>query len=66
MQELMVNLQSYVNKMTIVLAVDETTISDPHRQCDDIAESLELIKGVVTERGLCQLAVKPRRLMVVL
>ncbi|KAL5571420.1 hypothetical protein UlMin_021017 [Ulmus minor] len=50
--ELMVSLQSYANKMTIVLAVDENTIPDPHLLCDDIAESLNLVKNVVIEKGL--------------
>ena len=48
----MVSLQSYANKMTIVLAVDENTIPDPHLLCDDIAESLNLVKNVVIEKGL--------------
>ena len=51
----MVNFQSYVNKMTMVLSVDETTISDPLQLCDDIAESLKLIKDVVIERGLANI-----------
>ncbi|EXC04169.1 O-acyltransferase WSD1 [Morus notabilis] len=53
--ELMVNFQSYVNKMTMVLSVDETTIPDPLQLCDDIAESLKLIKDVVIERGLANI-----------
>lgn len=43
----MINFQSYVNKMTIVLSVDEGTIPDPHQLCDDIEESLRLIKNAV-------------------
>ncbi|XP_062091402.1 wax ester synthase/diacylglycerol acyltransferase 11-like [Humulus lupulus] len=50
--ELMVNFQSYVNKMTIVLSVDEATIPDPHQLCDDIVESLILMKNAVIEKGL--------------
>ncbi|XWS46233.1 hypothetical protein CRYUN_Cryun14cG0046900 [Craigia yunnanensis] len=49
---LMINFQSYVNKMTIVLSVDEGTISNPHQLCDDIVESLKLIKDAVLTRGL--------------
>ncbi|XP_056174398.1 wax ester synthase/diacylglycerol acyltransferase 11-like [Syzygium oleosum] len=47
---LMVNFQSYVNKMTFVLSVDEGTIPDPHRLCDDIVKALELTKDAVLER----------------
>ncbi|PON51360.1 O-acyltransferase WSD1, C-terminal [Parasponia andersonii] len=51
--ELMVNnFQSYMDKVTIVLSVDEATIPDPHQLCDDIAESLKRIKNAVIERGL--------------
>ncbi|KAF4384564.1 wax ester synthase/diacylglycerol acyltransferase 11 [Cannabis sativa] len=50
--ELMVNFQSYVNKMTIVLSVDEATIPDPHRLCDDIVESLKLMKDALLQKGL--------------
>ncbi|PON98009.1 O-acyltransferase WSD1, C-terminal [Trema orientale] len=50
--ELMVHFQSYVDKMSIVLSVDEATIPDPHQLCDDIAESLKLNKNAVLERGL--------------
>lgn len=43
-QALTVHYQSYMNKMEIVLAVDESLIPDPHRLLDDLAESLQLIK----------------------
>uniref|UniRef100_A0A7N0U0U7 Diacylglycerol O-acyltransferase n=1 Tax=Kalanchoe fedtschenkoi TaxID=63787 RepID=A0A7N0U0U7_KALFE len=46
-QGLMINFQSYVNKMTMVLSVDETTVPDPDKLCDDIEESLELVKKAV-------------------
>lgn len=52
LQGLMINFQSYVNKMTIVLSVDEATIPDSHQLCDDIVESLSLIKDAVLSRGL--------------
>ncbi|KAI3416771.1 Diacylglycerol O-acyltransferase, partial [Psidium guajava] len=48
---LMVNFQSYVNKMTFVVSADEGTIPDPHRLCDDIVKALELAKDAVLERG---------------
>ncbi|KAJ8440651.1 hypothetical protein Cgig2_031068 [Carnegiea gigantea] len=49
---LMINFQSYVNKMTIVLSVDEDAIPDPHQLCDDIAECLKLVKNAVISQGL--------------
>ncbi|KAK8630926.1 hypothetical protein V6N13_079697 [Hibiscus sabdariffa] len=49
---LMINFQSYVNKMMIVLSVDEGTIPNPHRLCEDMVESLRLIKDAVVTRGL--------------
>ncbi|KAJ7962577.1 O-acyltransferase WSD1-like [Quillaja saponaria] len=52
LHSLVVMFQSYINKMTIVLSVDEGTIPDPHRLCDDIVESLKLVKDAVVERGL--------------
>ncbi|KAI3902890.1 hypothetical protein MKX01_040117 [Papaver californicum] len=45
-----INYQSYVNKMTIVLAVDEKAVPDPHRLCDDLEESLKLIKDAVSAK----------------
>lgn len=48
----MINFQSYVNKMTIVLSVDENTIPDPHKLLDDLEESLKLIKEAVYAKGL--------------
>lgn len=51
LQGLMVNFQSYVNKMTFVVSADEGTISDPHRLCDDIVKALELTKDAVLEMG---------------
>ncbi|KAE8709434.1 putative CAP [Hibiscus syriacus] len=49
---LMINFQSYIDKMTIVLSVDEGTIPDPGLLCDDIVESLRLIKESAMTRGL--------------
>ena len=42
---------SYMNKMTMVLAVDELTVPDPHQLLDDLAESLKLIKDAVVMRS---------------
>ncbi|XP_009630816.1 wax ester synthase/diacylglycerol acyltransferase 11-like [Nicotiana tomentosiformis] len=49
---LMINFQSYTNKMTIVLSVDESMIPDPYQLLDDLEQSLKLIKDAVVERGL--------------
>ncbi|XP_023639179.1 O-acyltransferase WSD1 [Capsella rubella] len=51
---LTMHFQSYMNKMTISLTVDPTVISDPHRLCDDLEESLRSIKAAVQERGFSQ------------
>ncbi|KAJ6873022.1 hypothetical protein NC651_032000 [Populus alba x Populus x berolinensis] len=47
LQVLLINI-----KMAIVLSVDEGTIPDPHQLCDDIVESLKLIKDAVPSTGL--------------
>ena len=47
----MINFQSYSNKMTIVLAVDEHAVPDPHQLCDDIVDSLKLVKDAVIKQG---------------
>ncbi|XP_071701516.1 wax ester synthase/diacylglycerol acyltransferase 11-like [Rutidosis leptorrhynchoides] len=49
---LMINFQSYVNKMTIVLSVDENIIPDPQNLLDDLEGSLKLIKEAVYAKGL--------------
>lgn len=41
---------SYVNKIIINLAVDTTTIPDPHQLCDEIVEALKIIKSAVQEK----------------
>ncbi|KAL2893260.1 O-acyltransferase WSD1 [Bienertia sinuspersici] len=43
----LINFQSYSNKMMLVLAVDEHAVPDPHQMCDDIVDSLNLIKTAV-------------------
>ncbi|KAK3404010.1 hypothetical protein EUGRSUZ_K00371 [Eucalyptus grandis] len=49
---LTIHFQSYVNKMTIAVAVDPDVIPDPHQLCDDIEESLKTIKAAVSEKEL--------------
>ncbi|KDP28488.1 hypothetical protein JCGZ_14259 [Jatropha curcas] len=51
---LMINFQSYADKMSIVLSVDESTIPDPHQLIHDIVESIKLIKDAVLSRGLAK------------
>lgn len=47
---LTIHFQSYCKKMTIVLAVDPDVIPDPHKLCDDLEKSLEIIKDSVVKR----------------
>ncbi|KAJ0259291.1 hypothetical protein HA466_0056650 [Hirschfeldia incana] len=49
-QILNIHFVSYVNKLTISLAVDATVIPDPHRLCDDLVESLNTIKSTALEK----------------
>ncbi|XP_016461398.1 wax ester synthase/diacylglycerol acyltransferase 11-like [Nicotiana tabacum] len=49
---LTINFQSYINKMTIVLSIDESAIPDPQQLLDDFEDSMKLIKDAVIERGL--------------
>ncbi|KDP45597.1 hypothetical protein JCGZ_17204 [Jatropha curcas] len=49
---LLIHVVSYVNKMKIVLSVDENIIPDPHQLCDDIQNSLKLIKNSLIAKGL--------------
>ncbi|OAY49015.1 wax ester synthase/diacylglycerol acyltransferase 11 [Manihot esculenta] len=49
---LMINFQSYANKMSIVLSVDEKTVPDPHQLIHDIIGSLKSIKDAVVSRDL--------------
>lgn len=51
-QALTLHFQSYMDKMTISLAVDPEVIPDPHQLCDELEESLKLIKDAVVRRGL--------------
>ncbi|XP_028554475.1 O-acyltransferase WSD1 [Dendrobium catenatum] len=47
-QALTIHFQSYLNKMKVVLAVDELVIPDPHKLLDDISHSLQIIKDAIT------------------
>lgn len=49
---LMINFQSYINKMIIAVSVDENAIPDPHQLLDDFEDCLNLIKDTVIKRGL--------------
>ncbi|CAH2070112.1 unnamed protein product [Thlaspi arvense] len=51
-QALMIHFQSYAEKMVISIAVDPTIISDPHKLCDEMEESLKSMKAALLERGL--------------
>ncbi|XP_054789138.1 wax ester synthase/diacylglycerol acyltransferase 11-like isoform X2 [Prosopis cineraria] len=44
---LTIHFLSYVNQMTISMAVDPSVIPDPHRLCDDLEASLKHITDVV-------------------
>ncbi|KAF3432826.1 hypothetical protein FNV43_RR23928 [Rhamnella rubrinervis] len=46
---LTVHYQSYVEKMTIVLAVDPSVIPDPHQLLDDLEDSLKLIRDAAVK-----------------
>ncbi|KAM7511895.1 hypothetical protein LguiB_010770 [Lonicera macranthoides] len=45
---LMIHVVSYMDKITFMLSVDEETIPDPHQLCDDLEDSLKLIKNVAS------------------
>ncbi|WKA05799.1 hypothetical protein VitviT2T_023740 [Vitis vinifera] len=46
----MIHVVSYVDKMNIILSVDESTVPDPHQLFDDLEESFNLIKNAVMAR----------------
>ncbi|KAJ0257978.1 hypothetical protein HA466_0068590 [Hirschfeldia incana] len=50
-QALIINFISYMDKIVINLSVDTTTISDPLRLCDDLVDSLKIIKSAVRDKG---------------
>ncbi|EXB84227.1 O-acyltransferase WSD1 [Morus notabilis] len=49
---LTIHFQSYVDKMTIILAVDPNVIPDPQQLFDDFEDSLKLICEAVIKQGL--------------
>ncbi|RID61504.1 hypothetical protein BRARA_E00648 [Brassica rapa] len=49
---LIIHYVSYVDKLIINLAVDTAVIPDPHLLCDDLVESLNIIKFAALEKGL--------------
>ncbi|KAH9624172.1 hypothetical protein KSS87_000511 [Heliosperma pusillum] len=51
-QALTFHFQSYMDKMTFVIAVDQDVIPDPHKLCDDIEESLRLAKKAVIDKKM--------------
>ena len=50
-QAVTLHFQSYMNKIKIVLAVDDLTVPDRHQLLDDLAESLKLIKDAVVMKS---------------
>ncbi|KAL9690328.1 hypothetical protein QQ045_010725 [Rhodiola kirilowii] len=44
---LMIHVMTYMDKLSFILSVDDETVPDPHRLCDDLEESLRLIKDAV-------------------
>ncbi|XP_010445768.1 PREDICTED: O-acyltransferase WSD1-like [Camelina sativa] len=54
---LTIHFQSYANKVIISVTADPTVIPDPHKMCDDLVESLKIIKSAVLERGLYEIEV---------
>ncbi|XP_074319825.1 wax ester synthase/diacylglycerol acyltransferase 11-like isoform X2 [Silene latifolia] len=51
-QALIVHFQSYMDKMTLILAIDQDVIPDPQTLCDDIEESLRLAYKAIIEQNL--------------
>jgi hypothetical protein len=51
LQAVTIHCQSYVNKMTIILAVDPNVVLDPHQLLDDLEESLQIIKDAALKRS---------------
>ncbi|KAG2332459.1 hypothetical protein Bca52824_003639 [Brassica carinata] len=56
-QALIIHFVSYVDKIIINLAVDTTVIPDPHQLCDDLVESLDIIKLAALEKGVHKMEV---------
>ncbi|XP_019104053.2 wax ester synthase/diacylglycerol acyltransferase 5 isoform X1 [Beta vulgaris subsp. vulgaris] len=49
---LTVHFQSYMDQMTLVLAVDQNVIPEPHRLCDDIEEFLAFAKEAAQKKKI--------------
>ncbi|CAH9063903.1 unnamed protein product [Cuscuta europaea] len=47
---LMINFLSYVNKMTMVLSVDENVIPNPHQLLEDLEMSLNIMKDAIVSK----------------
>ncbi|XP_023640296.1 O-acyltransferase WSD1 isoform X1 [Capsella rubella] len=56
-QALIIHYVSYVNKIIINLAIDTTVIPDPHLLCDDLVESLNVIKLAASEKAVHKMEV---------
>jgi hypothetical protein len=56
-QALIIHYVTYVNKIVINLAVDTSVIRDPHLLCDDLVESLDIIKLAAMEKGVHKMEV---------
>ncbi|KAH0859343.1 hypothetical protein HID58_087604 [Brassica napus] len=54
---LTIHFQSYANKVIISVTADPIVIPNPHKMCDNLVESLKLIKSSVLERGLYEMEV---------
>ncbi|KAJ6823161.1 O-acyltransferase WSD1-like [Iris pallida] len=50
-QAVTLHFQSYMNKIKLVLAVDELTVPDPKRLVDDFVASLKLIKDATVKNS---------------
>ncbi|KAM7467699.1 hypothetical protein LguiB_015261 [Lonicera macranthoides] len=53
-QALTIHWQSCDNKLTFSLAVDLDVIPNPHQLCNDVLDSLQLIKDTCLQRGIVQ------------
>ncbi|KAL0646292.1 hypothetical protein Bca4012_044583 [Brassica carinata] len=57
LKALTIHFQSYANKVIISVTADPIVIPNPHKMCDNLVESLKLIKSSVLERGLYEMEV---------
>ena len=55
MQALVIHFQSYMDKMAVILSVDEDVIPDPHKLCIEIENSLLLMKNAIMEKNSAKL-----------